>query len=188
MQPTVIEEVRGEPDGVMRVQAMLFAAPNSVRRVIFASARDRDRLKEFTVGFAGSLQDAGIHSELVTADKLDEFQNGSHSNDIIVFEAPALLEEPEPIAALAMRSSTAVIVARGRTTLVADVAELGRLLDLNGIGVRAVLSVRGGRWKGSERPSADGPSAADDSAEHPWPNIEGLEAATSSRNRRNAPE
>jgi hypothetical protein len=185
MQPSMVEGVGRDPAELQRIQAMLFAAPKSARHLILASARRRDRLEDFSAQFTQSLRDARIHSEHVTANGLDTFQHGLHSTDIVVFDAPALLEEPELIAALAIQSSTAVIVARGAKTFVQDVVQLGKLLQLNGIRVTGVLSVSRGRRNATRR---RGEGTSGETAEQPWPTIDVLEAAMSSHNENRTPK
>ena len=121
MPASFVEEVGDDPSDLLRIQAMLFAAPNSARRVIFAGARRTDALEEFTADFAGSLRGAGIPYEHVKAGELDGFHDGAHSHAVVVFDAPALLDDSHRIAALAVRSSTAVIVAR-RTKLLSKMS------------------------------------------------------------------
>ena len=88
-----VEEIGDDPSEVLRIQEMLFAAPNSARQVIFASARRTDALEAFTADFAESLHGAGIPCENVKAGELDDFCDGAHSRAVVVFDAPALLDD-----------------------------------------------------------------------------------------------
>jgi hypothetical protein len=183
MPASFVEEIGDDPSDVLRIQAMLFAAPNSARRVIFAGARRTDALEAFTADFASSLRGAGIPCEHVKAGELDDSGNGAHSHPVVVvFDAPALLDDSHGIAALAVRSHTAVIVARRTETLVEDVVQLGKLLGLNGIDVKGVISVRRARGKGVKRHGTVIDSPPDERTEGPCPTIDLVEAAMSSRN------
>ena len=176
MPASLVEEVGDDPSDVLRIQAMLFAAPNSARSVIFASARRTDALEAFTADFAWSLQSAGILYGHVKPGELDDFGNGAHSN-VVVFDAPALLDDSHGIVALAVHSHTAVIVARATETLVEDVVQLGKLLGLNGIAVKGVVSVSRARVK------RHGPvigSSPDERTDESRPTIDLVESAVSS--------
>jgi hypothetical protein len=182
MPASFIEEVGHDPSDILRIEAMLFAAPHSARQVIFASARLADALETFTADFARSLQGAGVPCEHVKAGELDEYGNSPHSHALVVIDAPGLLDDSHGIAALAERSHTAVIVARRTETLVEDVVQLGKLLGLNGIEVKGVISVRRARKKGVKRHDALIGSVPDESPEDPWPTVDLLEAGMGSRN------
>lgn len=182
MPASFVEEINDDPSEVLRIQAMLFAAPNSARRVIFAGARRIDVLETFTADFAGAVRGAGIPCENVKAGELDDFEDGVPSRAIVVFDAPALLDDSHGIADLAVRSHTAVIVARRNETLIGDVLQLGKLLGLNGIDVKGVISVRRARGKGDERLGTPIGSSRDERTEAPRPTIDLPEAAMSSHN------
>ena len=183
MPACFVEEIGDDPSEVLRIKEMVFAAPNSARQVIFASARRTDALEAFTADFAESLHGAGIPCENVKAGELDDFDDDSaHSRAVVVFDAPALLDDSHIMSALAVRSHTAVIVARRTKTLIGDVVQLGNLLGLNGIDVKGVISVRRARRKSAKRQHTVIGSPPGERTEAPEPTIDLLSATMISRN------
>ena len=183
MPASFVEEIGDDPSEVLRIQAMLFGAPNSARRVIFAGARRADALDAFTADAAASLRGAGVACENLKMSEVDGFDNGAHSSAIIIFEAPALLDDSHGITALAAHSHTAVIIADTTETLVEDVVQLGKLLGLNGIDVKGVISVRRARGKSQKRHGTAIGSPSDERTEAPRPPTIGLLPAAMSSHR-----
>jgi subunit length determinant Wzz-like protein len=129
-----IVEVNGGRAEMARIQAMLFSAPNSARKVVLAGARSDDGLDAMIAEFRTALS-PGPRSGV---------------NDVEFFAAPALLDQHERMTALAARSSTgimfsgtaSVIVCLKGQTLLEDVVDLDELLSLNGVEVKGVLVAR----------------------------------------------
>jgi hypothetical protein len=168
-----VERVRSDPRSLQRIQAMLFAGPHCSRTVIFASARKGDGLDRLSAVFAAFLDNADIPHRRVAADHALDIAD---SPDIVVIDAPALLDESYRIAALAAYTQTAVIVANSRGSLVEDVVELARLFELNGIGVKGVIVASRRLPKPlSRKPSEH--TADSRRPETPWPSIDVLEEA-----------
>lgn len=140
-----IAKVGDDPDDLVRLQALLLAAPRASRRIIFASARREDGLEAVSAEFTRSLRAAEIPCHHVKVNDLENFRHGADSSTVVILDAPELLQDSRSIAVLSSRASTAVIVVRKADTLVADVAELDRLLGLNGIAVKGIVSARGYR-------------------------------------------
>jgi hypothetical protein len=126
-----IVEVDGGLAEMARIQAMLFSAPNPARKVVLAGARSEDDLGEMIAEF---------RTALLPGPRL-------RSNDVEIFTAPALLDQHEPMTALAARSSTgimisavsSVIVCLTGQTLLEDVVDLAELLSFNGVDVNGIL-------------------------------------------------
>ena len=137
-----IVEVDGNRAEMARIQAMLFSAPNSPRKVLLVGARSEDGLDAMIAEFKTALS-PGPRFRL---------------SDVELFAAPALLDQPERITALAARSSTgimfsgtsSVIVCMKGRTLLEDVVDLDRLLYLNGVEVKGILVGRR-QWRKRER-------------------------------------
>jgi hypothetical protein len=137
-----IVEVDGGRAEMARIQAMLFSAPNSARKVVLAGARSEDGLSEMIVEFRTALSPGPRFS----------------LNDVEIFAAPALLDQHERMTALAARSSTgimfsataSVIVCLKGQTLLEDVVDLDQLLSLNGVDVKGILMARR-QWRKRER-------------------------------------
>jgi capsular polysaccharide biosynthesis protein len=129
-----IVEVDGSRDEMARIQAMLFSAPNSARKVVLAGARSDDGLGEMIAEF---------RTALLPGPRF-------HLNDVEIFAAPALLDQHERMTALAARSSTgimisgtaSVIVCLKGQTLLEDVVDLDKLLSFNGVDVKGILVAR----------------------------------------------
>ena len=132
-EPWIVQFDRS-PGEIARIRAMLFAAPNSARQVIVASARSDDEMD-------------GVIEEFKTA-LLPRPRR--HLTDVAAVSAPALLDQDERLTALATRSSTGIMISaissvimclKGQT-LLEDVVELAKLLSLGGIEVKGVMIVR----------------------------------------------
>jgi capsular polysaccharide biosynthesis protein len=157
-----IVEVDGGRAEMARIQAMLFSAPNSARKVVLAGARSDDGLGEMIAEFRTALS-PGPRFRL---------------NDVEIFAAPALLDQHERMTALAARSPTgimfsgtaAVIVCRKGQTLLEDVVDLDQLLSLNGVDVKGILMAHR-QWRKRERQRVALRQQPDDTVE-PWSVIE----------------
>jgi hypothetical protein len=171
-----VERVGKGPQDLQRLHAFLFAAPNSARTLVFAGARRTDELDGFVTAFTNSLARAELAVDHVNWDELDVFSKRNHTRDIVVIDGPALLDETQRIPVLATHVDTAVIVAMGRRTLVMDVAELAKLLRLNDVEIKGVLTVmaRPGTFRGAATKRTRGPGPQ---GEDPWPKIQVLEDA-----------
>lgn len=181
MPTSFIAEVGHDPADILKFGAMLFAAPHSTRQVIFAGARRADALEEFTSELTRSLRGAGIACTRVkSGDPVGSNGGDDDPHTITVFDAPGLLDDSHRIAALALRSRTAVIVAR-RTTLVEDVVQLQKLLNLNGIAVKGVISARRTSAKDARRHDEVIGVASDGAPGDTHPTPELLEAGTGPR-------
>ena len=159
-------QVDGSPGEMARLQAMLFAAPNSARKVILAGARSEDGVDEIIAEFRTALQ--------------------GRLNDVEVFAGPALLDQHERITALAARSFTgimisaisSVIVCLKGQTLLEDVVDLVELLSANGVDVKGILITR--RRKREKRRVSWSPRAVD--TDEPRPRIDVIECGRPSQN------
>jgi capsular polysaccharide biosynthesis protein len=177
----LIVELTGRAGEIAQFRAMLFAAPNSARRVILASARHDDTLDETIAHLKNVLSD-GISDEIVEGHERGEIDVGNHSNAVIMFAATALLDHSDRITALAARANAAVVVCRKRRTPVEDVVDLAALLSLNGLDVRGILIATHRRQQREKQPL---PSSADgDDTDRPWPRIDVLEAGMTGRGHR----
>jgi capsular polysaccharide biosynthesis protein len=153
-----IVEVDGGRAEMARIQAMLFSAPNSARKVVLAGARSEDGLSEMIAEFRTALSPGPRFS----------------LNDVEIFAAPALLDQHERMTALAARSSTgimssataSVIVCLKGQTLLQDVVDLDQLLSLNGVDVKGILMARRQRRKRERRRVALRPQP--DVTVEPW--------------------
>lgn len=179
-----IVQVDGSPGEMARIQAMLFAAPNSARKVILAGARSEDRLDGIIAEVRTALK-GPIHllprAHLISGPR-------HQLNDVVVFAAPALLDQHERITALAARSSTgimisaisSVIVCMKGQTLLEDVVDLVELLSVNGVDVKGILIARR-RWRKRVKRRVSSSLRGDDTDE-PWPRIDVIECGKPSRN------
>jgi capsular polysaccharide biosynthesis protein len=153
-----VVEVDGSRSEMARIQAMLFSAPNSARKVVLAGARSEDDLGGMIEEFRTALL-PGPRFRL---------------NDVEIFAAPALLDQHERMTALAARSSTgimfsgtaSVIVCRKGQTLLEDVVDLDKLLSLNGVDVKGILIARR-QWRKREKQHVASRQQLDDASE-PW--------------------
>jgi capsular polysaccharide biosynthesis protein len=175
-----IVQVDGSPGEMARIQAMLFAAPNSARKVILAGARREDDLEGMIAEFRTALQ-GPIHS-VSRARQISRPR--VHSDNVVVFAAPALLDQHERIAALAARSSTGIMISvmssvivclKGQTRL-EDIIDLEKLLSLNGIEVKGILMARR-RWRKRVKRRV-----ASDNTDQDWPRIDVIECGRPSGN------
>jgi capsular polysaccharide biosynthesis protein len=179
-----IVEVDGSPGEMARIQAMLFAAPHSARKVILAGARSEDGLDGMIAEFRTALQ-GPIHlpprAHLVSGPR-------HQLNDVVVIAAPALLDEHERITALAARSSTGIMISavssvimclKGQT-LLEDVVDLVELLSVNGVDVNGILMARRSWRKHVKRPFSSSPRWGN--TDEPWPRIDVIECGRPSRN------
>jgi hypothetical protein len=145
-----IVQVDGSRGELARIQAMLFAASNSARKVILAGARSEEGLDGMIAEFRTALQ-APIHLR-PRADLMSGPRGAL--NDVVVSAAAGLLDQHERITALAARSSTgmmvsaisSVIVCLKGQTLLEDVVDLAELLSVNGVDVKGILMARR-RWR-----------------------------------------
>jgi hypothetical protein len=161
-----IMQVDGSPAEMARIQAMLFAAPNSARKVILAGVRIEDGVDGMIAEFRTALQ--------------------GRINDVEVFAAPALLDQHERITALAARSRTgimisaisSVIVCLKGQTLLEDVVDLVELLSVNGADVKGILIAR---WPKREKRRVSS-SPRGDNTDEPWPRIDVIECGRPSQN------
>ncbi len=160
------------PGEVARIRAMLFAAPNSARQVIIAGARNDDEMDEIIAEFK---------TALLPRPRLQ-------LTDVTIFSAPALLDQDERITALAARSSTGIMISaissvimclKGQT-LLEDVVELAKLLNLRGIEVKGVLMVRR-PWLERVIPRGSSRRRADNTDED-WERIDVIECGRPSKN------
>ena len=153
-----VVEVDGSRGEMARIQAMLFSAPNSARKVVLAGARSEDRLDGMIADFRTALL-PGPRFRL---------------NDVEIFAAPALLDQHERMTTLAARSSTgimfsgtaSVIVCLKGDTLLEDVVDLDKLLSLNGVEVKGILIARR-QWRKREKQRATSRPQPDNTDE-PW--------------------
>jgi hypothetical protein len=175
-----VERVSSDPQSLQRIQAMLFAGPHSARAVIFSSARKGDGLNRLSAVFAAFLDSARIPHRRVGPDHLGDGLGIADSANIVVIEAPGLLDESYRIAALAAYAQTAVIVANASGSLVEDVVELCRLFGLNGIEVKGVI-VASRRLPKPLRGKLSEPPACSQGPETPWPSIDVLEESGAPR-------
>jgi hypothetical protein len=161
-----VMQVDGSRGEMTRIQAMLFAAPNSARKVILAGARSEDGVDGMIAEFRTALQ--------------------GRINNVEVFAAPALLDQHERITALAARSFTgimvsaisSVIVCLKGQTLLEDVVDLVELLSVNGVDVKGILIAS---WrKGEKRRVSSSPRG--DNSDEPWPRIDVIECGRPSEN------
>jgi Chain length determinant protein len=161
-----VMQVDGSPGEMARIQAMLFAAPNSARKVILAGARSEDGVDGMIAEFRTALQ--------------------GRINNVEVFAAPALLDQHERITALAARSFTgimisaisSVIVCLKGQTLLEDVVDLVELLSVNGVDVKGILIAS---WrKGEKRRVSSSPRG--DNTDELWPRIDVIECGRPSEN------
>ena len=137
-----IVELDGGRGEMARIQAMLFSAPNSARKVVLAGARSHDGLDEMIAEFRTALLPGPLF----------------RLNDVEIFAAPALLDQHERMTALAARSSTgimfsgtaSIIVCLKGQTLLEDVVDLDKLLSFNGVDVKGVLVARR-QWRKREK-------------------------------------
>jgi hypothetical protein len=167
-----IVEVDGSRSEMARIQAMLFSAPNSLRKVVLAGARSDDGLDAMIAEFRTALS-PGPRSRL---------------DDVEIFAAPALLEQHEQMTALAARSSTgimfsgtsSVIVCLKGQTLVEDVVDLDKLLCLNGVEVKGILLARR-HWRKRERQRVASRYHLDN-VDEAWPRIAVVECGRPSPN------
>ena len=167
-----IVEVDGGRAEMARIQAMLFSAPNSARKVVLAGARSEDGLGEMIAEFRTTLL-PGRRLRL---------------NDVEIFAAPALLDQHERMTALAARSSTgimisavsSVIVCLKGQTLLEDVVDLAELLSFNGIDVNGILIAHRSWRKRMKRRDSSSPRGAN--TDEPWPRIDVIECGRPSQN------
>ena len=167
-----IVEVDGSRSEMARIQAMLFSAPNSARKVVLAGARSEDGLDAVIAEFRTALS-PGPQLRV---------------NDVEILAAPALLEQHEQMTALAARSSTgimfsgtsSVIVCLKGQTLVEDVVDLDKLLYLNGVDVKGILLARR-RWRKREIQRVASRHRLDN-ADEAWPRITVVECGKPSQN------
>jgi hypothetical protein len=167
-----IVEVDGGRGEMARIQAMLFSAPNSARKVVLAGARSEDGLGAMIVAF---------RTALLPGPRL-------RLNDVEIFAAPALLDHHEGMTALAARSSTgimfsgtaSVIVCLKGQTLLEDVVDLDKLLSLNGVDVKGILIARR-QWRKREKQRVASRQQLDDTVE-PWSGSSVVECGRPSQN------
>jgi capsular polysaccharide biosynthesis protein len=179
-----IVEVDGGPGEMARIQAMLFSAPNSTRKVILAGARSDDGLDGMIAHFAAALQGPILlpaRAQLVPGPRRE-------LNDVEISAAPALLDQHERITALVARSSTGIMISavssvimclKGQTVL-EDLVDLIELLSVNGVDVNGILMVRRG-WRKRIRRRVS-PSRRASNGSEPSPRIDVVECGKPSRN------
>jgi capsular polysaccharide biosynthesis protein len=141
-----IVEVDGSPGEMARIQAMLFSAPNSTRKVILAGVRSDDGLNGMVAEFS-----AALHGPVHIPARAQLTSGPRHERgDIEISAAPALLDQHERITALVARSSTGIMISavssvimcqKGQTVL-EDIVDLVELLSVNGVDVNGILMVR----------------------------------------------
>jgi hypothetical protein len=167
-----IVEVEGGRAEMARIQAMLFSAPNSARKVVLAGARSEDGLGEMIAEF---------RTALLPGPRL-------RLNDVEIFAAPALLDQHERMTALAARSSTgimisavsSVVVCLKGQTLLEDVVDLVELLSFNGVDVNGILIAHRSWRKRMKRRDSSRPRGAN--TDEPWPRIDVIECGRPSQN------
>ena len=167
-----IVEVDGGPGEMARIQAMLFSAPNSARKVVLAGARSEDGLGAMIAEF---------RTALLPGPRL-------RVNDVEIFAAPALLDQHERMTALAARSSSgimisavsSVIVCLKGQTLLEDVVDLAELLSFNGVDVNGILIAHRSWRKRMKRRDSSSPRGANTG--EPWPRIDVVECGRPSQN------
>jgi len=171
-----VATLTGRAGEIAQIQAMLFAAPNSARKVILTGVRRDDRLGD-TIGHLKRALQGGLSNGILEEHKSDETSVGRHSNHVVLLTAPALLDQIEQITTLAAQATAAVVVCRKRRTLVEDVADLVRVLSLNGVNLKGILIAdrrRPSRPTRARQPTV--PTAEADDTDRPWPRIDVLEA------------
>jgi capsular polysaccharide biosynthesis protein len=168
-----IVEVDGGRAEMARIQAMLFSAPYSARKVVLAGARSEDGLDAMIAEFRTALLPGP----------------GLRLNDVEIFAAPALLDQHERMTALAARSSTgimisavsSVVVCLKGQTLLEDVVDLVELLPFNGVDVNGILIAHRSSWrKRMKRRDSSSPRGVN--TDEPWPRIDAVECGRPSQN------
>jgi hypothetical protein len=167
-----VVEVDSSRGQMARIQAMLFSAPNSARKVVLAGARSED-------GLGGMI--AEFRTALLPGPRF-------RLNDVEIFAAPALLDQHERMTDLAARSSSgimfsgtaSVIVCLKDQTLLEDVVDLDKLLSLNGVEVKGILIARR-QWRKREKQRVASRHQLDNT-DDPWSVIGVVECGKPSQN------
>lgn len=161
-----------------RAQTMVLTMLGATKVLLVVSPRAAVSTERFTMHLIQTLERADAGYERGDISNLAELSTGLHSQHLVILDAPGILDRATQLERLADRRVAAVIVVHRGRTLIEDISETQRHLELLKIdNVLGVVIDRPGR-KASGKPTDTQTNPADDES---WPRIDVLEQEEAAR-------